>query len=72
MLGSTTSTTRVFRSVCSGCGRVHSAEAWSTLAFLERMSAKRIREVVLAWPSELAIEVRQCDGCGVAIARKVG
>ena len=55
---------------CGKCGRVHPSCGWGELELIERMHLERLREIVVAWPAEMAIEIRRCNGCGGSIARK--
>jgi hypothetical protein len=42
------------------------------LEVIGRISADGIRSVVTAWPDGVVVEIRRCDSCGGAIARKRG
>jgi hypothetical protein len=55
---------------CSHCGRAWSADGWSELALLDRITSDRVREFVTSWLDCEVVEVRTCV-CGRALARKV-
>jgi hypothetical protein len=55
---------------CGRCRHEHTPESWAKLEIIGRLSADGVRSVVTAWPDGVVVEVRRCDACGGAIARK--
>jgi hypothetical protein len=54
---------------CAGCGAAYSRAAWGTLQPVRRLEPPELGGLVVAWPSDRAVEVRECRQCGRALAR---
>jgi hypothetical protein len=55
---------------CAGCGAHIDEGAWTSLRLSARLDADEVGRLVRGWSPTQCIEVRQCPGCGKAIAAK--
>jgi len=56
---------------CGRCGGKYEESEWDGLAVVDRIEGRRLEALVTVWPEERTIEVRECKGCGGALARTV-
>jgi hypothetical protein len=57
---------------CGRCGADYDEAAWHALELLARVTTDELATIVTVWPGGASIEVRCCNGCRGAIARKRG
>jgi hypothetical protein len=55
---------------CGRCRQEYGDEAWQRLEVMRHILAPQVRDLVTAWPDDVAIEIRRCGACGAPIARK--
>lgn len=65
------STARASGSSCLRCEATYDDDDWEDLAFVERLTAARMREIVQSWPEDRLLEVRRCAACNCEVVRRM-
>jgi hypothetical protein len=55
---------------CWKCGSAYDPGSWVALPMIELILAPEVQRVLLDWPANVAVEVRECASCGTQLARK--
>jgi hypothetical protein len=55
---------------CARCGYACPADAWRRLPKERTLTGADLTGCVSGWPADAVVEVRACEGCGSAMARR--
>jgi Zn ribbon nucleic-acid-binding protein len=56
---------------CGACKRASTIDAWRSRPATARLTAGDLQGYVVGWPAGEVVEVRPCEGCGRAMARRI-